>query len=115
MVKKFSERLKELRLEKGLSQRALAEKINCSQKIVDYWETGEVEPKASFISALADCFEVTCDYLLGREDEFGVVNACSNLQFDETELLTLYRNASVKEKNALLNLAKNLVDVDKRI
>lgn len=66
-------RIKLLRLEHGLSQRALALKVGCSQKAVDCWEKGLSEPTAGFICSLADCFSCTTDYLLGREDELGNV------------------------------------------
>lgn len=63
-----AERIKELRLEKGISQAALAKAIGVSQKAVDFWEKGENEPKASYILKLADFFGVSTDYLLGRGD-----------------------------------------------
>lgn len=63
-----AERIKELRLEKGIFQAALAKAIGVSQKAVDFWEKGENEPKASYILKLADFFDVSTDYLLGRGD-----------------------------------------------
>lgn len=65
---KIAERLKELRQENGLSQSALAQKIGVSQKAIDYWERGVNEPKATYIVKLADFFDVTTDYILGREN-----------------------------------------------
>lgn len=59
--------IKELRLEKGLSQSLLASKIGVSQKAIDFWERGINEPKASYIIKLADFFDVSADYLLGRQ------------------------------------------------
>ena len=63
----IAESIKELRLERGLSQAALAKSIGESQKAIDYWERGVNEPKATYIVLLADFFGVTTDYLLGRE------------------------------------------------
>ncbi|MDE5911889.1 MAG: helix-turn-helix domain-containing protein [Clostridia bacterium] len=63
----IGEVIKELRTERDLSQQKLAEAIGVSQKAIDYWERGINEPKASYIARLADFFEVSCDYLLGRE------------------------------------------------
>ena len=63
---KIGETIKELRLERNLSQAALAKAIGVSQKAIDYWERGMNEPKASYILALADFFGVSCDELLGR-------------------------------------------------
>lgn len=63
------DRIKELRKEKNLSQKALGQKIGVSQKAIDYWERGVNEPKASYIVAMAEFFGVSADYLLGITDE----------------------------------------------
>lgn len=68
-MKVLSVRLKELREESGLSQQALAKRIGVSQKAVDFWEKSVNEPKASYIVALCDFFDISADYLLGRTDE----------------------------------------------
>jgi len=68
MKSKFSERLKDLRVEKRLSQRALALEIQVSAAIISQWENGLKQPTADNILALSDFFDVSCDYLLGRED-----------------------------------------------
>ena len=57
--------IKELRNEKHMSQKMLAEQIGVSQKAIDFWEKGINEPKASYIIRLAKCFNVSADYLLG--------------------------------------------------
>ncbi len=51
-----------------MSQRALAQAIDMSQKAIDNWELGIYEPKASAIKRLADYFNVTTDYLLNDEE-----------------------------------------------
>lgn len=61
-------RIRELRTERGLSQLALAKQIGVSQKAIDYWERGVNEPKASYIVALCDYFDISADYLLGRKE-----------------------------------------------
>ena len=58
---KIGEKIKELRLEKGLSQVALGKLIGVSQKAVDYWERNVNEPKASYIIALVGVFGITYD------------------------------------------------------
>ena len=63
----FSQRLKELRLEKGLSQAALAKEVVLSQSAIKQWENDSRVPNANAVIALAVFFDVTTDYLLGRE------------------------------------------------
>ena len=114
MIYNFGTILKELRTENNLSQSALAAKIKCSQKIIDYWEKGSSEPTAHFIIALADFFGVSCDYLLGREDDFGMINSCNNLTFNENELLTVYRGLSAEDKKTVMLLTKSIKQYNSR-
>ena len=96
-------RIKQLRKEKNLSQRALANLIGASNKAVNFWETGKVEPSAKFICALADVFECTADYLLGREDDLGNVNVMRELTDDEKLLLSVFSKLSKKQREEALN------------
>lgn len=91
-------RIKQLRLESNLSQRALAAKINADPKTVNFWERGVCEPSAGFVVALANVFECTTDYVLGREDDLGNVNVMRELSEDEKEILSLYGKLDKKEK-----------------
>ena len=58
---KIGEKIKELRIEKGLSQMQLSKLIGVSQKAIDYWERNINEPKASYIIALVKFFDLTFD------------------------------------------------------
>ena len=64
----ISERIKELRIEKGLSQMQLAKLLNMSQSAVAKWELGKTEPTASAIILLAKFFNESADFLLGLID-----------------------------------------------
>lgn len=101
-------RIKSLRLENDLSQRDLAEKVGCSQKSIDYWEKNEAEPTARFICALADCFSCTTDYLLGREDDFGLVHIEGELSNSGHKLVKLYEALSDEKRKELLRFAEFL-------
>lgn len=101
-------RIKSLRLEQNLSQSALAKRIGSSQKAVDYWEKGCSEPTAKFIIALADCFECSADYLLGREDDYGNINIDSNLKDEEKYILNLFRAFDGNKRRELVRFAKFL-------
>lgn len=60
----FGMKLQSLRKEKGLSQEALAEKLNISRQAVSKWETGEGYPEMDKIILLSDLFQVSLDYLI---------------------------------------------------
>lgn len=68
-MEKFSERLKELRLEKELSQIQLAKETGLSHGAIGFWETEKRIPNALAIITLAKYFGVTTDYLLGVTDD----------------------------------------------
>lgn len=57
----------ELRRSRGMTQGALGEKLNYSDKAVSKWERGESLPDISVLKQIADMFEVTVDYLLTRD------------------------------------------------
>ena len=65
MKNKLSERLKELRLEKNLSQKELSLKLGCGRTAVFEWESNGHEPNFDTLIKIADFFQVTIDYLLG--------------------------------------------------
>ena len=63
------ERLRLLRTEKKLSLRELGEKLNLSFVTIGQYERGERQPDNDILVKLADFFEVSIDYLLGRVDD----------------------------------------------
>lgn len=65
---KFQERIKELRVQKNMSQMDLALATGISQSAIAKWELGKTEPTATAIITLAKFFDETTDYLLGVTD-----------------------------------------------
>ena len=64
----FCERLKELRIEKGVGQIELAKELGVSKGIISLLENGLREPKLSNLITLAKYFEVSTDYWVGLEN-----------------------------------------------
>ena len=60
--------LKELRENRGISQKQLAEILNVRQSTVGMWENGKNKPEFSKILKLSEFFDVSVDYLLGRKE-----------------------------------------------
>ena len=65
---KFAERLRELRLEAGLSRQELADKLNVSVRLLSYWENGQRECNFDTLIALSTLLNSTTDYLLGKSE-----------------------------------------------
>ena len=64
----LGQRLLLLRKQKGLAQKDVAERIGISFNSYCRYEKNEREPMAPTIVAMADYFNVSADYLLGRTD-----------------------------------------------
>ncbi len=62
-------RLKDLRKEKGITQLQLAMELNMSQNTISRYETGVRQAGYDELIKIADYFNVSIDYLLGRTDE----------------------------------------------
>ena len=65
----FGEKLQSLRQRAGMSQDALAERLQVSRQAVSRWERDETMPETDKVVALADIFGVTTDYLLRLQPE----------------------------------------------
>lgn len=65
----FKERLKELRKINRITQKELAEHLGFTHVAVTKWENGQREPDFSTVVKLAQFFNVSTDYLLGKTDE----------------------------------------------
>lgn len=68
----LSKRLKELRESRRIYQREFAEILGMSFRGYQNYETGQSEPKLATLIAIADYFQVSIDYLVGRTDVPGV-------------------------------------------
>lgn len=98
----FSKRLMLLRQKLGLSQEELAKRLGVSRSAVSLWELGKRSPDIPTINLLADFFDVTTDYLLGRDKP--LVNDSISAHFegrmgaDLSVLEEIFRDAERKAK-----------------
>lgn len=65
----LGERLRKLRLERKLTQKELGKKVNVTKVSISGYENGIRNPDTETLQALADFFDVSTDYLLGRTEE----------------------------------------------
>lgn len=64
----FSERLRDLRMERGMSQSELGARLQTTQRKISCWESGKIEPCLLDLWKVAELFGVSADFLLGREE-----------------------------------------------
>jgi transcriptional regulator with XRE-family HTH domain len=65
----FKDRLITLRKERNILQITLAQQLGIARSAVTHYESGHVTPKIEHLVAIADYFDVSTDYLLGRCDD----------------------------------------------
>lgn len=66
-MKEFGERLKELRETMGLTQMELSEELKLARLIISTYELNKKEPSVSHLLLISEYFQVSVDYLLGRD------------------------------------------------
>ena len=86
-------RIKQLRLEAGMEQKDLAQRLSCSQVSVSRYESGGRGLDVPTICTLCDIFGVTADYLLCRSDSRLPVVTES-----DAALLRAYHAASLRDR-----------------
>ena len=64
----FGKRLKELRIERGLSQRALGDIFGVCNQTISFWENGSREPDLDNLLNISKYFGVSVDYLLDEKE-----------------------------------------------
>ena len=93
----FCHRLKELRIEKNLTQKELASYLSLSPNSICEWEKGRCEPGIEQLKKLSALFECSIDFLTENADDFGnvVINGESSaLTSKEKKLLEDFRALS---------------------
>ena len=95
-------KIKELRLENTLTQRELSKKIHIAQNTLSQIENNIANPSYEVLNLIADFFQCSTDYLLGREGDFGNITIQTEkpapMPQDEQNLLDVYRKLDTVNK-----------------
>jgi transcriptional regulator with XRE-family HTH domain len=81
----FSDRLKELRTQSGITLKDLADRLGISSRMVYYLEAGQREPNLDTIANLCDLFNVSSDYLLGKSDKPNIDSVTLEMLYKDME------------------------------
>ncbi len=112
----FSKILKYLREEKQITQKELATACNLSSQCICALEQGTRNPTGSTVAVLATFFEVSADYMLGLEDDFGARTATAptvmgdNYSPEERQLIEDYQKLNTHSKKYLQDTLKMLLE-----
>lgn len=89
----FGTRLKNLRIQAGMTQDEVAEKIGTNARTLGYYEKEERRPNPEMLIKLADFFNVTTDYILGRSNNPHETHIVSNSSLpEETTIIKILGN-----------------------
>ena len=112
----FQDIFKDLRLEKGLSQEKIAEELEVSPALISKWENNLSTPDPIMLDYIADYFNVSTDYLIGRSKMRN--NPMDNMK-DIEQYKILFDKDSVltdEQKNFMINFIKEQHEkVDKKL
>lgn len=90
MIKDLPNRLRDLRIKYGYSQKEVSEKIDVSPSIVSGYESGERTPSTQVLLSLAYLYGCSTDYLLGKQnDSSQLVLDVSGLSVNKLTLLKI--------------------------
>ena len=64
----MGEKIKEIRLENGLSQSKFGEMLHVSQDTISLWEKGKALPNTEYVILICKTFDISADYLLGLKE-----------------------------------------------
>ena len=89
----FKNRIKELRIERDLSQQDLANRLDVNKQTISQYERGVREPNFEKLLLLCDIFNVSSDYLLGKDSRTSRL-----VDTKERQLIDLFRSLDEDEK-----------------
>ena len=95
--------IKKLRIESGMTQQQLADKLGVSDGAVSQWETGMYFPRIGMVQKIAGLFGVKVS------DVIGEVEKDVSLSYDEEQLIEAYRKLNAKGRARLLEDAKTMI------
>ncbi len=111
-MNKYGLRLKELREKNGYTQESLAKRLNTSRSRIGMYEQGKRQPDFEMQEAIADLFNVSIDYLFGRDDTIEKQIAALPLNPSEIEeamrFYNQYKRLSPADQVAIQTLLKSL-------
>lgn len=109
----FGDIFKELRLEKEMSQDKIAEELDVSQGLITKWESHQSTPSPEMLDYIADYFNTSTDYLIGRSKYRNL--EASNNELDNL-LFSKAKQLNDEEKRAILQVINAIhKDVDKEL
>lgn len=108
-------KFRELRKEKGFTQKELSEMLNLNQTTVSHWELGTALPDVKTLIKLAEIYDVSIDFILGFSDYYYPDRIpTSSLSDDEKELVDTFRRMTKETQAITLDTVHSLAGDNER-
>lgn len=104
----FVKRFNELLAENGLNRKQFAEKCGIPYPTVIGWTNLNRLPDYSALGKIADFFDCSVDYLMGRQDDIGNITVVNGLASDEEKLIAGYKKLTATQKQAVNKLVESM-------
>ena len=104
----FGNRLKDLRIEYGLTQEEVADKICVTKQAVSKWENGLSLPDVAALGSLAELYNTTVDYLLTGEEKVRVEKDVEVVEVEKEKIVEVEKPLSEEEKESILYKLRDL-------
>lgn len=113
-MENIGNKIEELCKEKNITQKELSKSIEISENTIITWKKGSY-PRSDILVKIANFFEVSTDYLLGRENASKVANSLNyeefgitNISLIEKELIYEFRRADQDNQKKIIDMVKIL-------
>lgn len=120
---KFGVRLRKLRIDHGLTQSQLAEKIDTSKSNISKYESNTIEPNLNTLLLISKYFDVSVDFLLGNEKEYSSPSLTSadwsiiskkypdaiRISSEIRDLINYYEELSLKDQRWIMGQMIDLI------
>lgn len=99
-------RIAELRHEKHITQTALAMKLNITQNMISFYESGKYQPSIDTLIELAKVFDVSVDYLIDNTDIRYPADKLIQDKYTvtEIEMMTLFKSLTKDEQQRVIGI-----------
>lgn len=100
--------LKKIREENNMQQKDVATRLFRTTACISSWETGKTEPSLDDLKELANLFQTSTDYLIGRTDELGIIEKSTNLSPTQEMIISLIPKLKHEEQFQVLGFIQAL-------
>lgn len=110
-MNQYPNRIKELRISKGITQLQLSMELECTQESISAYENGRTLPSCSILMKMSKILNASMDYIMMCSDYRIYVNT-DNVNKDERRLLTYYKMLGPMQREKAIAYMQGMIDTN---